>query len=185
MGGPKALLQVSGESFLARVARRLAEAGADWTIAVVGHEAPRVRRQAGLAEAVLVVENPAYREGMLSSALCGLAQAEAQGAEAVLLHPVDHPLVAAETVVRVLDALRSGARIAVPSHLGRRGHPGGFTAAAWPALRAAPAESGARAVLALHPDWIVHVAGDPGCTAGIDTPEDYARWIDPARVRQR
>jgi molybdenum cofactor cytidylyltransferase len=93
---------------------------------------------------------------------------------------VDHPLVAAETVARVLEALRGGARIAVPSHAGRRGHPGGFAAAAWPALRAAPAESGARAVLAAHPDWIVHVTGDPGCIAGIDTPEDHLRWIGPA-----
>jgi hypothetical protein len=44
-------------------------------------------------------------------------------------------------------------------------------------LRAAPREAGARAVLAAHPDWIVHVAGDPGCRRGIDTPADYERWV--------
>jgi len=48
------------------------------------------------------------------------------------------------------------------------------------ALRAAPAARGARAVLADHPEWVVHVPGDPGCVLGIDTPADYERWI--ARV---
>jgi molybdenum cofactor cytidylyltransferase len=90
---------------------------------------------------------------------------------------VDHPLVAPETVDRVLEALARGARNAVPSHAGRRGHPGGFARDAFPALRAAPPERGARAVLHDHPEWIVHVPGDPGCVAGIDTPEDYLRLV--------
>jgi hypothetical protein len=34
-------------------------------------------------------------------------------------------------------------------------------------------------VLADHPEWIVHVPGDAGSIAGIDTPEDYARLIGP------
>jgi molybdenum cofactor cytidylyltransferase len=105
------------------------------------------------------------------------AEAESRGAEAVLLHPVDHPLTAGDTVDRVVRALEDGALIAVPSHEQRRGHPGGFARAAWPALRAAPPEHGARAVLAAHPEWVVHVAGDPLCVVGIDTPADYERWV--------
>src|SRR5688572_15284581 len=62
----------------------------------------------------------------------------------------------------VAGALAEGALIAVPSHGGRRGHPGGFARAAWAALRAAPAAAGARAVLAAHPEWVVHVTGDAG-----------------------
>jgi molybdenum cofactor cytidylyltransferase len=95
----------------------------------------------------------------------------------VLLHPVDHPLVGEATVDRVIGALRAGARIAVPTYERRRGHPGGFARGAWPALRTASPAEGARSVLATHPDWIVHVEGDPGCVAGIDTPEDYRRLI--------
>jgi molybdenum cofactor cytidylyltransferase len=67
----------------------------------------------------------------------------------------------------------------VPSHAGRRGHPAGFAAFAWPALRAAPPTAGARAVLAAHPDWIVHVPGDASCLLGIDTPADYERAFGP------
>jgi CTP:molybdopterin cytidylyltransferase MocA len=181
-GGAKALLSAQGESFLARCLRLLAGAGATPVIGVLGHEAERVAAQAGAPAEAVLVANPLYRQGMLSSALCGLAEAEARGAQALLLLPVDHPLVSSTTVERVIEALRAGARIAVPSYAGKRGHPGGFAASAWPALRAASPEAGARAVLAAHPDWIVHVPGDAGCLSGIDTPEDYARAF-PAEAR--
>jgi CTP:molybdopterin cytidylyltransferase MocA len=181
MGGPKALLRSGGETFVARTARLLADSGADPVIAVLGHESDRVESEAGLPPGVLVVRNPRYRDGMLTSVLAGVAAAEATGAEALLLHPVDHPLVASATIERVVVALLAGARIAVPSHEGRRGHPGGFAASAWPALRAAPLDVGARAVLRDHPDWIIHCEGDPGCVAGIDTPDDYERWMPGAR----
>jgi CTP:molybdopterin cytidylyltransferase MocA len=178
MGGPKALLRVGAQTFLARAAAIVARPHVAEVVAVLGHEAARVQAEAGLPPAVSVVVNPAPEEGgMFGSVLAGLEAAEARGASAVLLHPVDHPLTARETVDAVVAALRAGARIAVPSHGGRRGHPGGFAASAWPALRAAPPGAGARAVLSAHPDWIVHVEGDAGCLRGIDTPADYERWI--------
>jgi CTP:molybdopterin cytidylyltransferase MocA len=179
MGGPKALLRMGGETFLARLAALLHDAGVDPVLAVVGHEAARTVRESGAPPATRFVVNERHAEGMLTSIWRGLDEAEALGADAVLLQPVDHPLVAADTVARVLDALRGGAVVAVPSHVGRRGHPGGFARAAWTALRAAPLDRGARVVLAEHPDWIVHVAGDPGCVAGIDTPADYERLLGP------
>lgn len=177
MGGPKALLRVQGVSFLARTASILARPGVTCIIAVLGHEAGRVAREGGLPEGVITVENAGYRQGMLGSVLRGLAEAEARGAEAILVHPVDHPLVDPATVDRVVAALQGGAIVAVPSHGGRRGHPAGFAAAAWPDLRTASPHRGARAVLADHPDWVVHVAGDPGCVSGVDTPADYDRLM--------
>jgi nicotine blue oxidoreductase len=180
IGGPKALLRLGDATFLAEAASRLARGGAASVVAVLGHQADRVAAEAGLPAGVAVVVNPRYREGMLSSVLAGLDAAAASGAEAVLLHPVDHPLVDPETVARVIEALERGARIAVPTHQGRRGHPGGFAASSWDALRAAPAAQGARAVLARQPEWVVHVPGDPGCIAGIDTPADYERLISGA-----
>jgi CTP:molybdopterin cytidylyltransferase MocA len=177
-GGPKALLRAGSETFLARAVRLYSRPGVDVVLAVLGHQAGRVAAEAGLPAGLTLVENPRHGEGMLSSILCGLDAAQAAGADAVLVHPVDHPLVEPETVDRVVAALAAGAVIAVPSHQNRRGHPGGFARAAWPALRAAPAERGARAVLADHPEWIVHVEGGPGCRAGVNTPEDYRRLLD-------
>ena len=174
-GGPKALLGIGAETFLERVARLLRRPGVAGTVIVLGHDAERVR--AAVPGGAEVVVNEAYDAGMLGSILAGLRAAEASGADAVLVHPVDHPLVEEATVDRVVAALQAGAAIAVPSHGGRRGHPGGFSRASWPALRAASPARGAREVLADHPDWIVHVEGGPGCVAGIDTPDDYARLV--------
>ena len=176
-GGPKALLSIAGETFLERAAALLLRPGVGPLVAVLGHEAERVRGAARLPAGAIVAVNEAYDEGMLGSVLVGLRAAQDAGADAVLVHPVDHPLVAPETVDRVVAALLAGAVIAVPSHAGRRGHPGGFARAAWPALREASPAVGAREVLAAHPEWITHVAGDPGCVAGIDTPGDYARLL--------
>lgn len=177
MGGPKALLRIGDESFLARAARVLARPGVRSVVAVLGHEAARVAAEAGAPAGVSFIENARYEEGMLSSIVRGLDEAETRGADAVLLHPVDHPLVDPATVDRVVEALDEGAVIAVPTQGARRGHPGGFARAAWPALRAARPDRGARAVLADHPEWVVHVPGDPGCVLGIETPADYGRWI--------
>jgi CTP:molybdopterin cytidylyltransferase MocA len=176
-GGPKALLRIAGTTFLEHVAAGILGPRVDRVIAVVGHDAPRVLREARLPSSVLIVVNDAYEEGMLGSVIAGLDAAEGDAADAVLLHPVDHPLVEGATVDAIVQELRTGARIAVPSHAGRRGHPGGFARATWGALRAAPPSEGARFVLAAHPDWITYVAGGPGCVAGVDTPADYARLI--------
>jgi CTP:molybdopterin cytidylyltransferase MocA len=176
-GGPKASLRIGAATFLDHAVSLLTRPGVDRVVVVLGHEAARVRAGAALPAATVVVDNEAWEDGMLGSVLAGLDAAEADFADAVLLHPVDHPLVAGRTVDRVAAALRAGARIAVPSYEGRRGHPGGFARAAWAALRAAPPSEGARVVLASHPEWIVHVEGDAGCVAGVDTPEDYRRLI--------
>jgi CTP:molybdopterin cytidylyltransferase MocA len=174
-GGPKALLRIGGTTFLEHVSALVRRPGVGRLIVVLGHDAPRVA--AAVPASSIVVINEAWAEGMLSSVHAGLAAAEGDGADAVLLHPVDHPLVEAATIDRVIAALQDGARIAVPSHDGRRGHPGGFAREAWPDLRLAPPSEGARFVLAAHPEWIVHVEGGPGCLAGVDTLEDYRRLI--------
>jgi len=176
MGGPKALLRTGPTTFLARCVELLSRPGVAPVIAVLGHDFARVATESGLPPGIVVVENAAYREGMFSTVLRGLDEAERAGADALLVHPVDHPMVSAETVDRVVAALQSGAPIAVPSHQGRRGHPAGFARSTWTALRGLSPERGARGLLADHPEWIVHVAGDAGCLAGFDTPDDLFRY---------
>jgi CTP:molybdopterin cytidylyltransferase MocA len=177
IGGPKALLPIGGTTFLAHVARGLLRPGVAAVVAVVGHGARRIKGEAGVPADVALVDNPRPDDGMLGSVLLGLDAAEARGADAVLLHPVDHPFTSPATTDAVLAALASGAVIAVPSYGGRRGHPGGFARAAWTPLRRAPPERGARVVLAEHPEWLVHVPGDEGCVTGIDTAGDYERHV--------
>ena len=173
MGGPKALLRLGDLTFLARALALFSTAGTA-PLAVLGAEAARVRAQAGLPEDATVVVNERWREGMLTSIWRGLEAAEALGADAALVQPVDNPFVAPATVAAVLDALARGAPIAVPSHGGRRGHPAGFARSVWPALREAPLDGGARAVLQARPHLVVHVPAGPDCLVDIDTPADLA-----------
>jgi CTP:molybdopterin cytidylyltransferase MocA len=177
IGGPKAFLPIGDATFLARAIEVSRGAGVASVLAVVGCGAERLAREARPPAGATVVLNDRYRDGMLSSVLCGLDAAEQQGADAILLHPVDHPLVTPETVSRVRTALEAGAVIAVPGHRGRRGHPGGFSKAAWDALRQVSPTRGARGVLADHPEWVVEVPGEAGCVCGVDTPADYERLI--------
>jgi CTP:molybdopterin cytidylyltransferase MocA len=175
IGGCKALLRAGGRSFLELCHERLCQPGVEAVVAVTGSEGEAVARIAGGLAGLECVPNPRHADGMLGSLLVGLKRAELRGADAVLVHPVDHPLVQPATVARVVEALRVGAAIVAPSWQGRRGHPGGFHASIWPALRRASPERGAREVLALHEDLVVHVEGGPGCRLGIDTPEDFQR----------
>jgi CTP:molybdopterin cytidylyltransferase MocA len=172
MGGPKALLPLGEGTFLSRACHLFAQPGIAVVVAVLGAEAERVRHAAGIPAEARVAVNDRWREGMLTSVWVGLDAAEALGAEAVLLHPVDNPFVAPATIDAVVVALAKGAEIAVPSHAGRRGHPAGFARSCWPALRAAPLDGGARTVLASHPGRVVHVAADSDCLVDVDTPRD-------------
>src|SRR4051794_11550744 len=101
MGGPKALLSWRKRSFLERCAQALARPEVESVLAVIGFDAPRVRALAASAS-IECVENACPERGMLSSIWCGLDAAEARGADAVLVHPVDHPLVSAATVEQVI-----------------------------------------------------------------------------------
>jgi nicotine blue oxidoreductase len=175
IGGPKALLELAGETFAAACVRRLRRPGVEGVIAVLGHAAETVR--AALPEDVRTLTNPRVDDGMLSSLLLGLDAAEAAGATAVLVHPVDHPVISAATVDAVVGALAGGTPIAVPSWQGRGGHPTGFAAVTWPALRAAPLERGARAVLAAHPEWVTRVPADATCRQGVNTPEELEALV--------
>jgi len=171
MGGPKALLRLGEETFLARACALFSAAGVK-PLVVLGAEAGRVRAEAGVPAEATVAVNERWREGMLTSVWAGLDAAEGLGAEAVLVHPVDNPFVAPGTIASVLAALAGGATIAVPSHGGRRGHPAGFARSVWPALRGAPVGGGARSVLQTRSDLVVHVPAGPDCLVDLDTPAD-------------
>ncbi len=182
MGRTKALLPVGDTILAAHVAALMRRPALAGVIVVLGSEADRAAAQ--MPGWALTVANSRYHEGMLSSMLCGLALAEARLAEAVLFHPVDCPLVEPETIDRVVEALQTGARVAVPGHAGRRGHPLALARSAWGALRAASPQRGARELLQDHPEWVTYVPGDPGCLGDLDTPADYEQFLLALRARK-
>jgi CTP:molybdopterin cytidylyltransferase MocA len=159
MGRPKPLVRAGAESFLSRGVRRLWTA-CDSVVVVLGSNARAIRAGAeqeferlvssgrlhedlqqaqrqGAAE--LEVEfaiNPRWKQGMYSSVRCGLDAAIALRPTAIMLMPVDHPMVQPITVaslagvmLQALAACRPGREreqfsyALIPRFRAQRGHP--------------------------------------------------------------
>ncbi len=181
MGRTKALLPLpGGQSFLARLDATLRAAGIEQIVAVVGLDAGPIReavRAGGLR--LRLARNVDPSRGQLSSLLTGLDALDELAPPAVLVTPVDLPLVSPVTVRAVIDAWgASGAPVVRPARGARHGHPAIFGAALFPELRAADPALGARPVVERHRHEIVDVpVDDDGAFEDIDTPEDYRRII--------
>jgi len=179
MGSPKALLEFQGETFLDRLIG-LFRRRCSPVIAVLG--AQREIVHAGLRRAgdALLVENPDFRLGQLTSMQCGLRAVPAD-AEGVLFTLVDHPAVASATIAALLDMpLHSDAPspLRIPRCDGRRGHPIWISASLIPEFLALPAGSSARETVTQHAGEIAYIdVDDPGILADVDDPQAYARLL--------
>ncbi len=143
---------------------------------VLGAHADRIRPAVARDSRITVVENPNYVRGQLSSLKVGLADAIADGADAVIVHLADHPMVAPATFRALVDAYRTTAKpIVVTRYRGRRGHPVIFDSAVFAELMAAPEEQGARVVVNADAARVAFVdVDDPGVVLDLDTPADLA-----------
>lgn len=117
---------------------------------------------------VVYVEDAA--DGMGSSIAGAVAQIKPD-AVAVLILPVDLPLLRSDTVLRVAKRVRCDT-IVRPDCKGQFGHPVGFGSDFFPDLRCLSGEQGAQSIIRNHADSVqVLVVDDPGICRDIDTPE--------------
>lgn len=183
MGRHKALLRCGpgGETFVRRLAMALAGGGVD-RVVVVGRrgDAALQAEVEGLPAAARYLENPDADAGQLSSLLAALAAVDRPGVTAILVTPVDAPLIEPATVSRLLGALRStGAPIVRATYRGRHGHPVIFARTVFEDLRNADPSLGARAVVRAYADGVVDLdVNDPGVLGDVDTPDDYRTLLD-------
>ncbi|MGH9312600.1 MAG: nucleotidyltransferase family protein [Vicinamibacterales bacterium] len=178
MGRPKALLPLTrdGETFIERLVSTLVAGGIDDVVVVAGEEAVAIRARLGFRARVVV--NPHVDRGQLSSIVVGLDVIDRPGVMAVMIAPVDQPLVSETTVRLLADAWRrTRAPIVRPVRDGRHGHPVIFDRAVFDEVRAADPAQGARAVVSAHAESVSDIAvDDEGAFADLDTPADYERW---------
>ena len=182
MGRSKALLTCrDGRTFVRALVEALLGGGVS-AVLIVGRPEDRalqaeVERIGSRVE--FVSNSDADAGGQLSSVLAGLRQADRPGLSAIMVVPVDAPLVTAETVSAlgaVFDA--TSAPIIRGRYQGRNGHPVVFARAVFDDLRRADAAVGAKAVLRAHAAEIVNVdVEDAGVLGDVDTPEDYRKLI--------
>ncbi|TCR17629.1 nucleotidyltransferase family protein [Streptomyces sp. BK205] len=174
-GQPKALLEHRGRPLVEHAVSVLRAAGCGRVHVVLGAAAAAVRERAQLGECV-IVENPAWGEGMGPSLRVGLDSFAGTPARAVLVSLVDQPGIGAEAVRRVLGAYEDETSLASAAYDGVRGHPVLLGSAHWAGIAAtATGDQGARAYLKEHRDALTLVeCGDVARPYDIDTAADLA-----------
>jgi len=174
MGRLKPLIPIEGKPALTVVIGVLREAGIDRPIVVLGHEANRVLSGVDL-DGCRIVVNPEPGRGLSSSLRLGLQMVGPTAIGTLVLH-VDMPAVRADTIRSVLDAGAAGAKIAAPTHNGRRGFPVYFSHACFDELTPVlQGDKGARDYIATRRGSLTLVpVDDPGSLLDLDRPEDLA-----------
>lgn len=179
MGTPKMLLPWGQTTVLGQVIAIFAQAGVEEIVTVTGCAREAVEAEAErLAQEFTLrcVHNPQYEDGeMLSSLQCGLASLGTH-VESALIGLGDQPqlsLTAALTVVSAYES--SAARLIVPSHHVRRGHPWLVQRAFWEQILALKPPLTLRDFLNARAGDILYVEADQTILKDLDTPEEYQR----------
>ncbi|MEM7189538.1 MAG: molybdopterin-binding/glycosyltransferase family 2 protein [Pseudomonadota bacterium] len=177
-GRDKLLEEIDGLPLISRVAEALKTSAVDQTFCVTrAGDDPRWSALAGAQ--VTRVENPRASEGMATSIAAGIA-ALGPEVDAALIVLADMPDVGAEDFDRLLAGFDPGedrAIIRAVSPEGRPGHPVLFGRRFFEALQGLEGDSGAKAVVAEHPEFVADVTlTGVRAVTDLDTPEDWAAW---------
>ena len=154
MGTPKALLAWNGSTLLEFALEQARAAAVDDVVVVLGPSTAHVDGSLGAARAVI---NPRPETGRSASIRLGSA-ALSDELDAIVIQSVDQP-----TPVEVLRAMfaaveHGDGRVAVPTYLGRRGHPVCFAGNLLPELRrVAEHDEGLRSVVRRYAAQLVEV----------------------------
>jgi molybdenum cofactor cytidylyltransferase len=158
MGAPKALVPYRGKTFVEHLLEITRHTRVGVTRIVVGAHADAIREKLS-SQAAAIVVNEDWIKGQLSSIQAGIRSLPEEGSCGMILCPVDHPMVSAALVARLIGEFdASGKAIVIPTYQQRRGHPLIFRASLYPELVAASPEVGARQVVWAHADEISEVA---------------------------
>jgi molybdenum cofactor cytidylyltransferase len=184
MGQIKQLLDWGGKPLLGHVLDSLRSSPVDEIILVLGYEAERILERVATPQ-VRVVLNPHYQSGMLSSLKQGLKEIHPH-AEGFLIVLADQPEIPPGMIRRLIDEFRSfrpAKSIVVPAYRGRRGHPALFGVKYRAEILQMSGETGAREILARHPDEVLTVEmGQESVIIDVDTEEDYVEYRKRSRI---
>lgn len=173
MGYPKALLPLDSDLFLTRIMKTSQTAGLGKPIVVLGKSAPEIQSTIDIRQADIVV-NPDPDRGQLSSIQLALAALQPD-CIAIMIWPVDQPLVSMELVRKLAQLfLSSDKLIACPVHKEKRGHPAIFRRDLFHEFIEVPLDEGPKKIVLRHrADTVVLPSNEAGTVHDIDTPHDY------------
>ncbi|MDR0966493.1 MAG: NTP transferase domain-containing protein [Myxococcales bacterium] len=176
MGRPKALIEdpITGHTFLERLIEVMRLGGCDAVLVVAGCHVAEIA--ARLPRGALLVHNPDWAEGQLSSVRRGLDAALQLAPRRVALHLVDQPLIEPSDVRAVLmNPESTSTPLAIATHGGLPGHPISFSPDLARAIALDSAAASLRDALDRHAATGAArrlVEGTMGCVRGANTPEE-------------
>ena len=181
MGSPKALLPYRKKTFLEHLIEVTRHARVGLTKIVVGAHAPEIAASLPSWTGSIVV-NENWQEGQLSSIRAAINSLPPGTTGGLMLCPVDHPMISAELVARLIEEFdSSGKLIVLPTYRGRRGHPAIFSVALYEELISASPEVGARQVVWGHAADVAELATEEeGVVLNINDPETLKRALESA-----
>jgi molybdenum cofactor cytidylyltransferase len=172
MGVNKLLIELEGETLVARTVRRAAAAGLDPVIVVLGHEADRVAAALNGVSCRAVV-NAVHRNGQGSSFRCGIAAVPADAAAAVVIL-ADMPMVTADMIIAVRDAYRrTGSPLVLSEYAGVSAPPTLYDRSLFPEIAAG--DGCGRQIVDRHRAEAQPVAWPSERLADLDEPRDLER----------
>ena len=178
MGTSKQLLQVGGISLVARAVDAALGSGAAPVAVVLGANAEKVHAEVA-GRPILAAHNPDWATGIASSIRVGIAAL--LGAEpaldAVVVAPCDQPALSSGVISRLADIHRSTGQVAAARYDGRNGAPAVFGRDHFSALSSLSGDEGARRILNSDPGRVASL-DLPALGADLDTPADFAAWVD-------
>jgi molybdenum cofactor cytidylyltransferase len=178
MGAPKALIPYRGKTFVEHLLEVTGHGRVGLTRIVVGAHANEIRDKLS-AHATEIVVNTNWEKGQLSSIQAAIRSLPEDATGGMILCPVDHPIVSAALVARIIAVFdASGRAIVLPTYQGRRGHPVIFRASLYQELLDASPEVGARQVVWTHANEVGEVATDEeGVVLNINDPATLDRAL--------
>ncbi len=166
-----------GHTMIARTLEAAEASGADPVLLVLGHDAARLRSACPGAASLHAAD---HAEGLAASLRCGIAEAERDGWDAVLVCLGDMPLVLPATLRRLIGSWQEASprRDAVlPLWNGRRGNPVLWDRRMFPSLLGLRGDAGARALLDRSSTAVLAVeVEDEAVLEDFDTPERLASF---------
>jgi CTP:molybdopterin cytidylyltransferase MocA len=178
MGSPKALLPYRGKTFIEHLVEITRHPRIASRRIVLGAHLDEIRAKLP-GEAEPIVVNPDWRQGQLSSIQAAIRTIAADQTAGIVLCPVDHPLISAELIARLIDGFdSSGQLIVLPVYHGRRGHPLIFAASLYTELLEASPAIGAREVVWAHAAELLEMpTEEEGVVLNLNDPETLRRAL--------
>lgn len=168
-GGTKQLALLEGRPLVAHTIDALVEAGIDEVLVVTGHDADAV--EAVLPGNVRAVRNPAWRDGQATSLAAALHQV-ADDSEAAVILLADQPGVTAEDVRALVEGFRRTRQAIVRLRYADGPGPALLSREIYAEAGHLHGDTGARVLMASHPEWVHDVDVDRPAPRDVDVPAD-------------